>query len=446
MILGFLNDPAMYSNTNPIHRDIASAAGYLDDYADDYFVTPALITDKRSSRLTIFANPAIEKQSFVFDEVHVAEAEDFSGAPVAEVNRLLNVMETAFLTQNKTVEQINSTLNAAVSDYEGYQYESLSRAASVVNARIALTDNSFLDITVPNWIQFDFRIHEKTLTFKIWIGLDAFKTEYPNSNITKVIFPFAASKMVSAAFPNVTEAIVESNTYLIQKMNEEMQARENTGAMLHGVEYNHTSVSGDYELPFCVMYKGAAPSPLGMKNAIRDALNEVPGIEQNTWVSLFPSLFTSNEFFVMPIWDNTTVLPTFILDKSIIDLQHILNKVREIWPSWSVEHINNYVEILTVAGAEIILAVIPHPDNTLKTLGTVEHRTYQAISTTDPDMDKQEDHTREFGIQLNKCIAKLQGSTNDATFSDSVIDNKAWLSFDEHFVSYHVLKKESYPQ
>jgi len=448
-INGFVADPSFYiGDTTIISSSVENGSvGYPSDDILNYFVTPTRIKDVRTDRLTVLAAKAEDKISIHLDAASITD-DSITTSSTAQFEALMNITELLYLSQNKTAVQLEAILVADTSTYLGYDPDSLSISSSTVNADVKLVNDTIdEDVPIRTWVSFSIVMgNDDTIkTFKLWLGNTAFKTDYPITNIVTIIPPCDPSKLISMDYSNIPTTLATSATYVNGLLSTAIAAKDHTGYLTYQAKYTNSSFGSYYNMPFGILYKGADPSSLELKIVVRDYLESLDVGDEATWKLLFPDLYTTSMFYIVPMWDNITSLPTRELYPSIFDYGSILEKTQAAITDLSDAHIEDKLEILNCSITEMIIAAVPHVDNDNPTTLLAEHPTYQAIDAQSLTFDYQTTLTREFNTKLSSCISVLDGGTSTTTFTSAVVDGNNWLTFIVNFIEYYVLYKEDFP-
>lgn len=447
-IYGFISDESFHSGTSRLisTTEANNNVGYLSDKILSYFISPTKIYDARSSRLSVLISKAKGLMSINLDGSTITE-DDLNTATDEEFNCLLNIAELIYLSYDETEESINQLLLEDEVLFAGYVDESVNVSSATAYANIKLNnDTTITAAAIRTWISFDMVIGQNgaTKNFKLWLSNIDFEASYPISNIMSVIPPCDPDMLITLDYDNVPEAIVDSSNYVNEQLSDNVGDTDNTGLLTFHVRYINSSFGAYYNMPFTILYKGAEPSSIQIKIAIRDYLISVNDDEE-IWQNLFPSLYTSSMFYIIPMWSNITILANRELYPSIINYPIILTKTKETLTALSSNFIENHIELINSSVTELLMAVVPNSSNDNNTTLLNEHPTYQAIDAQSLTFEYQETHTREFNVKLSNCLAILDGGTNEDEFVTTVINNRNWLSFTVNLIEYHVLYKEDFP-
>lgn len=445
-IYGFISDESLHVGSSMISPSSTTNGdvGYASDHIVNYFLDPAKIEDLRSSRLTIFLNKALGAVRMHLDYDTIKD-DDIITMSTGENEDLFNIAELLYLSQNQTEATLEASLLANPSAYGAYVADSLTLSTTTVPADIKLVDSSIVvAMPIRSWVSFSAVVGDgsETKDFKFWLSNEEFKTDYPITNIVSIVPPCDPAKLISVDYANTVESLVESSAYMNTLLNTAVANNDHTGYVSYNAKYVNDSYGTYYNMPFGILYKGAEPSGLSLKITVRDYLESLGIGTVDIWKSLFPDLYTTSQYFIVPLWDNISILPTRTIYPSVIDYPSILTTAKSTLNSLTEAHVENNIELLTCAVSEVVMIAVPHPDNDNTNTILEEHPTYQAIDSQDITFDYQETHTKEFNNKLSNCLVVLDGGSNEGVFTETTIDGILWLSFITNFMEYHVLSKE----
>ena len=465
-----------------------SKLGVLNDQMVNYFLNPTTLVDPRSvsptnnKRLvcTPFGRQADGRMFLQFDNTRKGDGNDYSNIrPVyleetdaegidaisqdaAVRTFLFNIIEYCFLQHTSTTtlpsaEQLNSTLSGEAASFTGYVKDSLKVSAGTTNSDIRLNDNSLTgyqmfgqEVPFYQSIQFDFKVSSTiTLTFKIWLGMDAFLTDYPLSVLVKVVWPCGPARLLDMGFANTVSAVVESSGYKDEQLQKAIKEEDHSGLATYVSRYVNSSLATYYRMPFTVLYKGCAPSSAMMRDYIREELLGLPLATEEKWKQVLPDLFVDGGFYLIPFYINrVTLTDGYVIDKNIVSYDRMIQKLIQLFPNMESDWMRTNGSLLMAAGSGLYIFAFPLKENgdALLNLGNI-HPTYQNIDANSGIYwDLMTEETQSFNIDLAlamKVALGLQSNDNNL-FTEEVLEQKNYLAFISNFVEYHLLKEDSY--
>lgn len=449
MVYSFLSDTSLWSKIPGVNPELASnqGAGYPTAYILNYFKTLQVVSDERPSRLDILTDKASGQMNLYTDSDRYPNAVNpFSGVTVPEFNKLFNVIEQAMF-QVGTIEEIDAVLIDSASDFGGYLAGSFNMSSSSVALDVTSIAGTISDTPVKNWISFEFALNGVSTPIKIWLGEDAFKVDYPFCTITKIIMPAEPSTFLTMSdYANIVDAIAQSATYANLQMATDVQGYDHNGLYGFITRYCDSNLLSDYNFSFGVLYKGVPPTTTQARVAVREAILATGLAPEETWKVIFPDLWITGRFYIVPNWDNFKVLPTKTIYPSIADYEKLKEDMVLIFNTYNEETLLNEMEIMKNSGTNMLLSVIPSElnDPTERSLQE-QHPTYLAVDATTQVWDDQDLETREFNQILSNAIGTLLGGQNTTGFSTTVENGRNWLTFASNYMEYLVLERAYHP-
>jgi len=440
MIYGFLTDTMFkqvsyleYGNTN------IPPVCYLDSTIENYFNSILLVTDHRSVRNVPEYDGTIR---VVVDADKLPEGHIFSALDYPDLEKVFSLFEKVYTAGTMTVENIEEDL---ISDPEYSQFYvpgTLRLGRTYVNTGLPV------DHVAPDQMVDCFSLEvvfgEVTTAFKLWMNREKFAADYPLSTISKVILPCDHSYLLNPSkFANVVETIIKSNEFSFSELDSNITTSDHSGLLSYKTKYNVSSSSVKM-MPFGILYKGATPSSLDIRQAIREKLLGYGTAPAEVWEALFPDLFVTGQFFIVPVWDNVSVRTDRTMFPSIVNIKKIGTLLTGLFPDLLVDFVEDHQEVFTCAQSEIFLLSIPDPLNATQFSLLTVHPTYQFYSPQNQTHAYMEPKSKDFSIRLNRCMAVLSGEAVLEEFIENIIDERRYLSFVSYGVEYHVLYKEDY--
>lgn len=444
MFYCFLEDETFYPKTNiDLGTTTPPEAGYLGSVEESYFYKLATIRDTRDIRLLFHNKEPKGLISLYFDQSKHTTDSLFNHITDDQLGSLFKLLERVYLSENESLSDIEADLITNI-DYKNiYVPSSLTMSKETVGVTVNTNDGSF-DTAVPLYfdITVDFVEHVK---FRIYLSRKFFRADYPLSTIVQVVLPCDHTYIINPSkFNSPIDAIIKGSDFSFPSIDTDVQRADQSGLMVYKTKYN-VSPSSIQLLPFGILYNGAQPSTMEIRKAIREKLLGYGTADEEIWKRLLPDLFVTGQFFIIPLWDNTTVRVDGNMYPSIVSVSKFTKIIPTVFPSMERQFIDKYQEILTVGQSEIFLTTIPDSLNENNTYSIYElHPTYQYHTSQDAAFAYMAETTREFNIKLNRCMAVLVGETTSADIVESTIDDKKFMSFVSTGIEYHVLTKDSF--
>lgn len=440
MIYGFLTDTMFkpisyleYGNNN------LPPVCFLDDTIENYFNTKLTVTDHRTVRNV----PDYTGQIQVIVDVDKLPVDHiFSTLEYPELENLFSLFEKVYLSGTATTEIIEEDL---VSDpvYSVFYVPGTLRLGKTYIATGLPAEHVSPDQMV-DCFSLEVVFNEINTSFKLWMNRVKFAEDYPLSTISKVVLPCDHSYLLNPSmFANIVETIIKSNEFSFSELDSNITTSDHSGLLTYKTKYNVSSSSVKL-MPFGILYKGATPSSLDIRQAIREKIIGYGTAPEEVWEALFPDLFVTGQFFIVPVWDNVSVRTDRVMFPSIVNIKKIKNILAGIFPDLPANFVEDHQEVFTCAQSEIFLLSVPDPLNATQFSLLTVHPTYQFYSPQNQTHAYMEPKSKDFSIRLNRCVAVLSGEAVLEEFVENIVDERRYLSFVSYGVEYHVLYKEDY--
>lgn len=449
MFHGFLSDEIFRKSFTVERYEDLPSVGYLADREKAYFCDLVTVTDPNTTRNKINSYSVSGKMKFHYDQSKQESNNFFTTAKESELKKFFKIVEKIYLF-NGSREQLDLDLRVDTNLKDMYVINTAFQSSTTINEEIVIDgtkatvylETGTIEITVPKYIDFSIKYKEEEIAFRIWLDREAFLDRYPLSTIIKVIYPIEPTKLFA---PNSIDApvtaIIESAGYSFPNIDSKLIPLDNSGLETYYTKYKITSKTM-LQLPFGILYKGNKPSSAEIRKAIRDDL--VNYGDEDIWKELFPQLYITNIFYMIPIYDNVTERPEKNMYPSIININKLSNTFGKLFTEMDRSYIQENQEVMNVGQSEVYVVTLADElnDKYISLLGRFP--TYQYHTTQDPASSYQTEDTKEFNIMLNRCMAVVHGETISEDITESIIDERKFMSFIATDVECHVLTKEEY--
>lgn len=205
-----------------------------------------------------------------------------------------------------------------------------------------------------------------------------------------------------------------------------------------------------------LIHGNAGSDTEAMKSAIREYLEEqVPGAQ---WAKIFPSLYSANEFILIPYWkDYASVLQNYDdgLYRSMVSLGGINDIKEKFVPSTykygssSEQFLNKNGTIMSVFYRSMMVYTIGNPANNGDVFSILElYPDYMSVSTESLDFARMSMRTQNFVLKLNDCMNKARvydpnvGTPEGYTLS--LRGAREYLGFDYEGYTYYILTRHGH--
>lgn len=446
-IYGFVND-SCFLDPEPHMTDPENTAvkhGQFSTEQLSFFVDKFEIKDVRPQRLnhlsSVLQSPmrlTIDK-SFVPEEVSI-----LVNSSEEDLTYIFNIIEfILFRTIQLSEAALNEALLMDTDTYRNYVSESLRISGNMENVEIFDTVNSTYGIL--DWVQFKINVSGVILEFKFWIHNIPFGDDYPLSTISEVVPPMSPELLLDpSSITNSFDAVINSADTSQDRLSGKIQSSDYTDYISFKTKYIDPSDGTLRYLPFNVLYKGAVPKTLDIRQFIREYLLATELADEDTWKAVLPDLFIIAQFFIVPLWDNITIKPTREMYPTIAKIADVHEKMGLIFPDVPEDTRIPKLEMLGAAYFETPIAAIPDYLNQIDTAIRDLHPTYQRYSPMDISYQYQDDITKEFTTMFNSALAVGAGVATDDRLVINVLDERVFLSFVVDSIEYHVITKASY--
>jgi hypothetical protein len=427
-------------------ENIIEGLGYLNDNLVNYFSTKAILNDPRTSRLNVLGKPVPGIIRVLFDKDKVDDIDVITSLSAANQTKLFNIIERILYSDQASIDAINTDLSSE-NQYSIYQNNSLVYSSYHTQLALTLDASTTVNILIRHSFSFAVSIDGTLILFKLWIKDTNFENEYPLSTITQVIPAAPPDHFLDLSkFKDILGAIITSSDFKFTRMHPEIKYDDHSGLCEYYTKFVISS-SNTRLVPFGILYKGAKPSTLEIRKAIREYLHNLGITQDDVWMSLFPDIFIIAEFYLIPVWSNKIRRLEREIYPSILPTYKFLNPITILFPNMSSEWIDRHTEIITNSKTEQFTLTVPDINNDPLYYSLLRiHPTYQNHGPDHSTFGFMEEHTQDFGRKLAKAISILVQETfiTDEFLNNTIVD-KNWLSFTSNRIEYHVLYESDFP-
>lgn len=445
----FANLASTENSVNSYQNIAANRLGMLDDNLLNYFIQHEIMSDpvgaplatNRTTRLSVnqTGGMPVGRMSLHFDSDKLDPAVDFidpfkinpdfddDNVRDAKIKRraaLFNIIETIYMAHAGTnlesipssISEIEGILTSANSTknsmYFGYVPGSLTLSPGTARAsyRRSWTNTETKLVEEAETAEMEFYQHfsfsfeidngETTMIqqFKIWLdpGQDgtqtsgSFKTEYPFSTITQVVYPCKPEWIVDPTnYSSEMMAVIAAASYKDARLDAEVTKNDHSGISLFVSRYMHPTVPDNARMSFIIMYKGAAPTSAAMRVAVRNSLmaeKDANGnyvADEKTWKSRLPDLFIDGGFYLIPCYFQREAYPgNTVIERNIVNYRNLYEKARCVFPNMDPQTVFEKMEVLQIPAHRLYVLALPMPDNPadIQSIKTF-HPSYQAVDS-----------------------------------------------------------------
>ncbi|MBR1988751.1 MAG: hypothetical protein IKA36_06930 [Clostridia bacterium] len=448
MIYSFLSDEAFavtsaQSSVMPVKDIQKYKLGILDDNLLNYFDDHTVINDpvgstraiNRTTRQSVdestggaVAVRAVGRMFFNLDASKLGLAESTERAFISSITvdvgndndtvinekvvrraALFNIVEAVFFARTdtahiKSLSAIEAILTGATgSTFAGYVPESLKLSTTITERAVyrytKVPDTTILssdNLDFYNWCEFKFKYGENDtdiVEIKVWLSTDEFKSNYPFSTITDVVYPCKPEWILDPVlYGSEVKAVLQSSNYKDSVLDDAITARDHSGISVYKTRYVHANVSSDAQMGFVVMYKGAAPSSAAMRAAIKEKLlaetNSITGsllADESEWKKVLPDLFVDSGFYIFPCYYQRASFGDNVIEQNISNYKTMYSRLRNIFTGdeFTDQQLFDYAEIIQAPGHGMYMITMPvgiDDSNLYKSILAI-HPTYQPLDS-----------------------------------------------------------------
>lgn len=452
MIHTFLYDQS-FLNTASVLDPILKTGGIcvLSSQSLSYFVSPLEFPDERPVRAnnlntTMPGRPRLiadntEYPSFFSDTVNLWTA--------TERENLFAIIDQLCFAFNKnaTSDQVELALSAWPQYVPStYVYSNTHTAALVYNNIVPPA------ITCPDYVTFSFIIANGTeYQIRVWLNNALFYADYPLSTIRAVIPPLPLTDLYTLSITSSVANVFATAKAAATTNQQMLQGYIQSGQYSGYVAYNVTFVDGSgdsTQVQFNLLYNGCIPGAIAIRTAIREfLLNSGVGTEAG-WRAIAPSLFVTELFYLLPMFDQTTNLINSIIYPNITPIQKTLSDAALVLFDIPSGFITSNLDIIATFYDNLTVLAVPDPGNDpLRLSLAAEHPTYQDVATTSLSFATMTSLTQQFSALLGAALSVAVGnaSTNNALSPYTPPnDTRNYITFSVGDVEYYVMTKTSY--
>lgn len=429
---GFITIPALANNAVNEISPLGELSNEAESYSRDkgYYHNP----NKPNVELVSFTSQTENKK--VIKKIEV---------PTTYSTFILDVAQWSF------TEALASSF---ANDPEGYRRLLLAQFPSIDKCEIGemiVANGSWL----PSYIKFKYN-HKSVQDnlIQIWFANQAFEDQYPDTEIV-VISPVWPIDIFQQGRKKVEEALAAFN---LPAHHEKMLERTDGIPFTYPVSkiYKwHDRDVEDFTLDTnwsVAIYGRTGKNPALIKKAIADYIlaNSNYGIED--WKPVFPDIFTTTEFMIVPLWQNEGIIdesPRGSMYSPIVPYDWIAGFV----PKWfkypsKPNHALKYLEITGIAYKSLAALVCGGLENKDDKYRLSEwFPQYSVISSQSIDFGRMDSRTLGFIRLLIKAIITAEEIDEYSYVADEFArlerDGSIYVIFEYEDIQYTVLSRNS---
>lgn len=321
--------------------------------------------------------------------------------------------------------------------------------ASVIAGKMMTAKGNWM----PSYVQWKLDDGVEENEIRIWFADTAFKAQYDDYEII-VIPPIRPVDIFQKVKSEVEPILSQFNLpdhhkqIAIDTGSEPYTALVTNPYMWHDREDSDATLMTYWSV---VIYGIAGNNPLLIKDAIAKYILDNSAYEKIDWIPVFPDIFTSTEFILIPMWHKRSVPDETVrgqLYSPIVPYNEALGLAEKYAPSTVAGHVAEYLEISTVhykSLAFLSSGGIENRDNIYRLSEMFPD--YALIATTSADFDRIASDTTTWIMQIMSAIIAAEEmdeySYLGVQLSRIVRDDFTYVGFSYKNVLYMVLSRGS---
>lgn len=447
----FLYDSS-FLNTSSILDPVLKTGGVcvLSSQALSYFVTPQELVDERPSRATNLNTTMPGKARLIVDQEQFASflTDTVNTWTSTERDNLFAIIDQLCFSYN--VNATHDQIELALSVWPQYLASSYVYSNTKTSANVY--GSSTISITCPDYVSFTFVTSNGTnYQLRVWLNNTIFFNNYPLSKIRVIVPPLPLSTLYTSSIVNSTDNIFTTIQSSATTNQQTLQSYIQSGQYSNYITYNVTFVDGNndaVQVLFNILYNGTVPSAIAIRTAIRTFILGSGVGTLSGWQSIAPSLFVTELFYLLPLWDQITTLVNTTIYPNITPVQKAISNADTILYDQTAGFISANLDIITSFYNNQTVLAIPDPGNDPTRLSlAVEHPTYRDLPTNDINFITLVPKTQQFATLLGAALVVASGLTSTNTALSTYTppnDNRSYVTFSVGDVQYYVMMKTSY--
>lgn len=336
-----------------------------------------------------------------------------------------------------TVGDIN---NALIADNAFLNYVPTTVRVSELHSVAALFGSLDIHRFVPHWVEFEYNKAGIKLKFTIWIDRNAFRVNYPLFTVVATVPPINLETLLDpSSLVDPLDAIALSRKASDDIMIPELTDNDQSGSLAFTTRHIFQEVT--HMLTFNIVYRGRRPNDLEVRRILVDYLLASGIGSEGLWELRLPDIFVKNQMYLIPLWDEQTILTNSDIYPSLLPVNRMTAKFNQLIAG--LRTTSGDFELMTVAYDKIFIGVKPDDINEVSTMLEL-HPTYRDFSTTDPGFQEMSNADKDFATKINNLLAIAAGQINNTMYGTVDIANKHFITLVLDGTAYNVLTKASY--
>lgn len=427
--------------------------GRLDQESLSFFVNLVSDQDNRDPSNRVMDFVPMYKSALLMDaHFYSAFKNNLSAAPQATRDAIFAIIDRlAFHTTATDDTETFLTTDASTKDVYVAGSKSISTNVATGTYYNATSPGGH-SYSCPTFVEFSANIPSgsTTIAYQITAYVDnsTWFSRYPNTTIMAIAPPVDYKTLLTTpltgTMANMFATAADSARLNYQFISPAFATKTVTGY----ASFSTTVVDGETKLraPFNIMYKGAVPSQLQMRNAVKNAVLDSGTGTDDQWKSRVPDLFVNARYYLMVPWDLTVQRPDQLLYTNIPRFSDLLSRMQKILPNVDSSTITTNLELFFSSYDRMPIAVMPDTSTSqaIQTLSSI-YPTYQCYSTDETNFKYMTSDAQDFASTLADILAIATGQeTNNSVYTITTDKGLSYYSFTNGVDEFCLITKDNY--
>lgn len=455
----FVYDPVFLDRSSPFFSILNSGGvGTLSSVGLSYFQSVYEAPDKRAPSTRVVGWQPETAPVLIVDEIEYSSFVNvfniISDSERAGIFKIIDKLAFDF-SASAALTDIETFLTKDADISPIYEPGTFKLNTEAVSATAHSQTNAGVNtvVSVPQYVEFQINIGKQgsvvnSFTVTAWIYESAFLKGYPVSIIEEVVPPLPYSTILSAPLVGTTDNVFTTAKTAAQlnasTLKPSLDVTENSGYVSYNASAYDTS-GNVAPLVFNILYRGAVPTQIQIRAAIRNAaLNSGYG-DATQWKQRIPELFINSRFYLIPIWDDVKAMPDLNIYPSVADVSTLLVSVGKVITTMSASDIASAIQLLVVPFNRMVVASLPDTiDNQTQTTLLAMFPSFQCYATTDPNFQYMDSATQQFSLSLNTVMSVITGSSTSDVYTKVTDGQLEYISFTQGATEFCVISETCY--
>jgi len=338
-----------------------------------------------------------------------------------------------------------------------------SNAETFRTLMLAQYDTSMEDVEVGDMVSSDGRwlpsyikwtlIGQSDNEIRIWFADDAFKAQYDDFEIV-VVPPIEPVDVFQEVIAVVSEALGGFNYAVhLESVYDKTDGEPYTNAVSKEYDWydredDETTLPTNWTV---AIYGVAGNNPLLIKAAIAKYILSNSSFSIDYWTKVFPDIFTSTEYVIVPMWHRRSVPDETIygeLYSPIVAYDETLTLAEKYIKYATTGHVKNNLEYAVVHYKSLAFLSVGGDENRDDVFKLSDwFKDYALIASSSADFNRMATRTTDFIIKLQAAVIAAE-TIDDYTYLDVSLarierDGFTYVGFSYEDVLYLILSRNS---